>query len=83
MEYVCWIESFCLPLVFKPLLAMAGGGGRPVGRGSDDVKNKMQVIERKDKKKKSIIDLWPSLPCIFFNHSNTHTQLSISLFRCQ
>lgn len=26
------LESFCLPLILRPLLAIAGGGGRPAGR---------------------------------------------------
>lgn len=32
MEYVWWLGSLSLPLVFEPLLAKAGGGGRPVWR---------------------------------------------------
>lgn len=32
VQCVCQPGSLCSPLVFRPLLAMAAGGGRPVGR---------------------------------------------------
>lgn len=51
MEDECQPVCFCLPLVFRPLLAMAAGGGRPVvvvavGGKQHDVKKKIQAAQR-------------------------------------